>query len=112
MTYTTQSSYDRVAAYADRVFEVPEGMARMEYALPSDFIPFHYHPEDARLEVLSGDATVVIDGHPKHLRTGQRLNIPAERFHSTYFGRHGCSYRLVRLTHKVWPYRKEVSTCV
>lgn len=96
MNYTTRHIHDRNVEYTDRVFYVPEGMAKIEHAAPSEIIPLHYHPEKLYLRVVTGGVTLVVDGKAQHLHAGDQGVIPAERFHSVYFGENGCSYMLLR----------------
>lgn len=52
----------------------------------------HYHPHHVVLHILEGDLTVTMEHHDTTLKPGDRIDIEAERFHTTCVGPEGCVY--------------------
>lgn len=52
----------------------------------------HYHPDHVVLHVLEGELDVELDGKHHHLTANQKIEIDAERFHTTVVGNQGCIY--------------------
>ena len=59
----------------------------MEVTYPSSSIrpPMHYHPyQTEHFRVLSGEMTVVMDGQPRILKTGDTLEVPPNKHHAMW----------------------------
>ncbi|GEM_PF-1922502 len=54
--------------------------------------PPHYHPDHVILHVLEGELDVELNGQHQVVAAGQKIDVAAERFHTTCVGPSGCVY--------------------
>lgn len=59
---------------------------------PKAIYPPHYHPDHVTLQVLAGELDIDIDGQHQVITPGQKIDVAAERFHTTCVGPTGCLY--------------------
>ena len=86
---TSSNAYDKlVADYEAQGFH----HVHIRHDNPGMVYAPHYHPDHVVLEVLEGELDTEVDGRHIHLTSGQKIDIVAERFHTTVVGQHGCVY--------------------
>jgi quercetin dioxygenase-like cupin family protein len=61
-------------------------------AEPGEEDPDHTHPFDTRLEMLSGEMLVRLEGKDELLKAGDEAFIPREKIHYAKAGAQGCRY--------------------
>ena len=56
----------------------------------------HTHPFAARAVVVQGEMWLTVDGQTRHLRPGDRFELPAGKPHAERYGREGATYWVAR----------------
>ena len=84
---------------AERAFGCDEVIAR-SWEANAEF-PTHTHPFRARALVVQGEMWLTVGGETRHLRPGDRFDLPAGEPHSERYGPEGATYWVARTNARV-----------
>lgn len=59
---------------------------------PNAFYPDHQHQRETAHIILSGEMTLILEGHAKTYHAGERCDVPPLAAHSARMGPDGCRY--------------------
>jgi mannose-6-phosphate isomerase-like protein (cupin superfamily) len=59
---------------------------------PNAFYPDHEHQAETAHIILSGEMTLILQGHAKTYHAGERCDVPPHALHSARIGPVGCRY--------------------
>lgn len=83
---------------AERVIGCDEVVARSWE--PNTTSDTHSHPFRARALVVQGEMWLTVDGATRHLRPGDRFDLPAGKPHAERYGPEGTTYWVARTNSK------------